>query len=650
MSESSTRVQHRSIDQNPRRLRWFTAMVLALVSSMPCSAAPLFLTREINPGSGDGIHTGSTSASTDYLLFWGYDGSAGSSNQSLGNPWRSDGTVSGTQLIKSISTASSQSGPSTYQPSAVQVNGIDLFGFNDGVADNQLWRSDGTPAGTSALSSDPANFGPDGFLGLFPVGNTLFYASGWNCTTSGQLCVWSTNGTSAPTVAMPNSALYDRPAVVLQQFVFLGAESGTLGLYLSNGTEAGTTLLVAEGFGESFGEMVAVNDKVYFGFDDVNHGNELWVTDLTPAGTHLVKDINPGTSDSSPDHLTRVGDLLFFTALDPNFGREVWRSDGTAAGTFMLKDVNPGVANAGVETIAPFEPSSGSRQAFFFADDGTHGPEPWISDGTSNGTFMLMDIVPGSPGSAPSSLPTAVAGSKFLYFSDYDPNGIRLWATDGAVAFNVDADIYETTPLAPANGHLFVAGNKVLSYPPNYLTTGQELFEMDLLSYEGIGPHGSSWCTRPDTAIVDGATVTSRARLPAHGGVTQIDRLQLDLFHRNLGDVTVTLTHEETGKTVTLLNQPNNATSGCTGQIADILLHDSATTQVNSACANARNGYAIGGEYKPAQSLSAFIGDSVAGHWKLSVSDKSPGNAKSGTLHQWCIDFQQDHVFANGLD
>ena len=45
----------------------------------------------------------------------------------------------------------------------------------------------------------------------------------------------------------------------------------------------------------------------------------------------------------NPAPLIAVGDLLFFYADSPASGFEPWISDGTAAGTFLLKDINPGV-------------------------------------------------------------------------------------------------------------------------------------------------------------------------------------------------------------------------------------------------------------------------------------------------------------------
>ena len=65
------------------------------------------------------------------------------------------------------------------------------------------------------------------------------------------------------------------------------------------------------------------------------HSLELWKSDGTEAGTVLVKDINPGgggSAGSLPNHLTAVDGTLYFTAFDPDTGIELWKSDGTEAG------------------------------------------------------------------------------------------------------------------------------------------------------------------------------------------------------------------------------------------------------------------------------------------------------------------------------
>src|SRR5262245_655292 len=52
----------------------------------------------------------------------------------------------------------------------------------------------------------------------------------------------------------------------------------------------------------------------------------------------LLKDINTDTFDSTPQQLRADGDRVFFVADDGLHGKQVWVSDGTAAGTVRLTD------------------------------------------------------------------------------------------------------------------------------------------------------------------------------------------------------------------------------------------------------------------------------------------------------------------------
>jgi ELWxxDGT repeat protein len=69
---------------------------------------------------------------------------------------------------------------------------------------------------------------------------------------------------------------------------------------------------------------------------------------------------------------------------------EPWVSDGTAAGTFLVKDVNPGEAS-GVPEGSLVATVAGST-VFFIAEDGLDGPDVWITDGTEAGTRKVRDF------------------------------------------------------------------------------------------------------------------------------------------------------------------------------------------------------------------------------------------------------------------
>jgi ELWxxDGT repeat protein len=81
---------------------------------------------------------------------------------------------------------------------------------------------------------------------------------------------------------------------------------------------------------------------LFFKINDLTHGDELWKSNGTEAGTVLVRDIHPGGPDGDPASLRGVGGRLFFSAGDGTHGRELWKSDGTRAGTVLVKDINAG--------------------------------------------------------------------------------------------------------------------------------------------------------------------------------------------------------------------------------------------------------------------------------------------------------------------
>jgi ELWxxDGT repeat protein len=69
---------------------------------------------------------------------------------------------------------------------------------------------------------------------------------------------------------------------------------------------------------------------------------------------------------------------------------------------------------------------------FFSANDGEHGIEPWVSDGTEEGTEMVADVVGGAGGSTPASI-TEVGGRVF-FVADTPAEGRELWSFELDVA------------------------------------------------------------------------------------------------------------------------------------------------------------------------------------------------------------------------
>jgi ELWxxDGT repeat protein len=105
-------------------------------------------------------------------------------------------------------------------------------------------------------------------------------------------------------------------------------------------------------------------------------------------------------------------------------GLEPWRSDGTEEGTFLLRDVAPGQASSMLPMFDRDTTAFADGWIFFAADDGTHGSELWRSD-LNQSTEVVRDIVRGQASSMPTNLRTV--GDR-IYFSANDvAHGRELW-------------------------------------------------------------------------------------------------------------------------------------------------------------------------------------------------------------------------------
>ena len=90
----------------------------------------------------------------------------------------------------------------------------------------------------------------------------------------------------------------------------------------------------------SWGQFETVRDRLYFKANDGSNGSELWVTDGTEAGTWMLANIGPGSSDGRIYRITGDISSIYFIANDTFNGAELWHSDGTTSGTIMITNHN----------------------------------------------------------------------------------------------------------------------------------------------------------------------------------------------------------------------------------------------------------------------------------------------------------------------
>ncbi|MCI0409499.1 MAG: hypothetical protein L0191_13225, partial [Acidobacteria bacterium] len=148
--------------------------------------------------------------------------------------------------------------------------------------------------------------------------------------------LWKSDGTEAGTVLVKdiNAGSFDAfgnvfTFAVVDWTLFFRANDGIHGveLWRSDGTEAGTVLVKDINPGRSSGDPVwltAVEGTLLFQANDGSHGSELWRSDGVEEGTVQVQDIVPGAQGSSPGAFTVVGNRVFFSANDGVHGLEPW--------------------------------------------------------------------------------------------------------------------------------------------------------------------------------------------------------------------------------------------------------------------------------------------------------------------------------------
>jgi len=395
-----------------------------------CSRTGIGLLKDIVAG-GENSNPGQLTAVGNTLYFTASDYIGGN------ELWKSDGTASGTVMVKNINRYSSST------PSELTAAGNTLyFTADDGPHGHELWKSDGTANGTVMVKDIRVGTSDSNLESLTAVGNTLYFRA-QDGTNGYEL--WKSDGTASGTVMVKDinsggSGSFPDGLTAVGNILYFAANDGTNGheLWKSDGTANGTVMVKDINIGpadsidvythEAPG-MTAVGNTLYFSATDGTNGFELWKSDGTANGTMMVKDIYNGYSNSYPDQLTAVGNTLYFQATgDFANGSELWKSDGTASGTVMVKDIN----SEGSSSL--YDLTAVGNTLYFRTMDRPNGEELWKSDGTAAGTVLVKDIWLGSGSSYPSYL-TAVGNT--LYFSAAEEtNGIEVYF-DGFVTTEI---------------------------------------------------------------------------------------------------------------------------------------------------------------------------------------------------------------------
>ena len=144
------------------------------------------------------------------------------------------------------------------------------------------------------------------------------------------------------------------------------------------------------------------------------------------------------------------------------------------------------------------------------------------------------------------------------------------------------------------------------------------------------------YCDDPSLNIPDddsqGVSTTISIDNPRY--IVDLD-IRLDVSHTWVGDLAFTLTHSETGKSISLLNRPGlpGVNSGCGEDDIAAIFDDDISLPAESRCST--NWAAISGIYLHEQPLAVYDSEQISGNLELNASDHNQFDL--GQLNEWCI-------------
>ncbi len=433
--------------------------------------------------------------------------------------WRSDGTSSGTVLIRDIRTTGAGYSGSSDPDAFVQVGNLLFFAANDQTHDREPWRTDGTFSGTTLIRDvNPGGFPVAASVPRNPVeANGIVYFEA-DLTGSGvgrQL--WRSDLTSSGTQVVADiRASFGsefEELVNVNGTVFFRGNNGVNGweLWKTNGTSSGTVLVRDIQPGSSSGMpkyLTNVHGTLFFSATNGVSGYELWKSDGTSSGTILVRDVMAALGASNPQNLINFGGNVVFVADDGLNGRELWASDGTSAGTRRILDANLGSGGSSPNSLA-----IANNRLYFAANNGTTGSELWVLDSIPTVTLNAVSSLSENGGvttvSATLNTPTTYDINVNVSFS-------------GTATNNVDYSVSAmsiTIPAGNSTGSIALTGLNDLTFE------GNESVVVDVVSVMGGTENGIQ---QVSATIVDDETVplvnlaSSPTSLNENGGITTI--------------------------------------------------------------------------------------------------------------------------------
>ena len=380
-------------------------------------------------------------------------------------------------MIKDINATGTANGPvgsanstSTQWNKMYTANGYGFFIANDGVHGEEIWRTDGTAAGTFMLADITPGAGSTTFGSFYTVGNLLYFGVQKNNYTLDVTGLWRTDGTINGTYAIMtktgghnissenafevNDGAYNQSTRLGNYYYFtvtdtlapINYNGSTIQnvhsrIYKTDGTTAGTTVYYDAGMiywanyaGGSYGtidRIIAMGGNIYiFGINNTtlaaylqqgNGGPSQYVISAGDGTTTPSIIYAPGGNNGAVlNHAVNVNDnyLLATGYLGGN---------GAATSLYRLKpgETTPVVLGTGT-SVSLFAGTGGGGQtsSAYYANNGIYffgvSSLLWATNGDPAGTFAISGINAGA-------LYTGILDSKMTFYANDD----KLYSWDG---------------------------------------------------------------------------------------------------------------------------------------------------------------------------------------------------------------------------
>lgn len=387
--------------------------------------------------------------------------------------WVSDGTTAGTRVL--------DLGPGAADPQKLRVVGAGrpaLWGsavaFTARCGSSRaLWMSDGTLAGTrriplpGATCHDVFDWVDGGTPGV-PWLRRLFVLAG----PASARTLWQfehDRRTRRDRVTKLATGAIDRVLSVagVPYFVKRSATSPAE-LWRLLGTAPAKVADYLQ-----FGANFVVGPRLFFEANAAGLGSQLWTTDITTARARRL-DAGTGSRSEGVSNFVQLGSYVYFALRNDAHGNEVFRTTWTKNGPVeLVVDLVPGPAGS-----APSELRATASRVCFVATTPKHGEEVWTTGGSASTTRLVADLEAGPAGSAPWSLAQFGNGDDIVFHASTRSGGAALYASDGTPA-NTRVLCRARPSFASRRNAAFMQVGCDVFFPASEASRGSELYRIE---------------------------------------------------------------------------------------------------------------------------------------------------------------------------